>query len=48
MPEIELTDEIILGFVKWVQARGVSAEEASYEEIEGMIDDYMRSRVAGG
>jgi hypothetical protein len=48
MPEVEATDKIIIEFLQWTIKKGISPEEASFEEIEQMIDQYMRSRMAGG
>ena len=48
MPEIEMTDDVILGFIKWTQRHGVTTDNYSDEEMAKLIDDYMRSRMAGG
>ena len=46
MPEEEITDELIMGFLRFV--KGDVGESFSDEEIEAMMDAYMRSRMAGG
>ena len=48
MTEVELTDDVILGFIRWTLLRGGVSDMEDDAEIEEMIDEYMRSRVAGG
>ena len=46
MPDEEITDEIIMGFLRFVK-NGIE-EEFTDSQIEALMDMYMRSRMAGG
>ena len=48
MPDEEITDEIIMGFVKWAQKKAINADVHTEAEMAYWIDQYMRSRMAGG
>lgn len=42
MPDVEETDEIIMGFVKWAQKRGLDGDVHTDEEMAFWIDQWER------
>ena len=48
MPEEEITDGLMMKYVRWMMRNGKDKEEYTEEEIDAFVDRFMRERMAGG